>query len=312
MNTIGKVVSVNISEKKGVIKQSVESITVQKIGIANDAHAGDWHRQVSLLAKESILKFEEVLGRKITNGEFAENITTEGLTLYNMKPLDIVKIGKDVVLEVTQIGKECHGTGCAIFSAVGKCVMPKEGIFCRVLKTGKITANDPIEYHPKIYKALVITLSDRAYNGIYEDRSGPEIKGLLSSFFEKETLNYEISDTLIPDDAMMLEATVSKAVKDNTDIIVTTGGTGIGKRDITVETLQLMLDKEIPGIMEYIRVKFGTEKPAALLSRGVAGVIQDTQIYTLPGSVKAVREYMGEIEKNILHVMFMLHEIDKH
>jgi molybdenum cofactor synthesis domain-containing protein len=312
MNTQGKIISLNISEKKGVIKSPVSSVTIYKSGILNDAHAGDWHRQVSLLSSESILKFESVLGRKITYGEFAENITTEGLTLYEMKPLDILKIGKEVVLEVTQIGKECHGSGCAIFNAVGKCVMPKEGIFCRVIKPGKIIPGDSILYIPKVYKAHVITLSDRASKGIYNDRSGPEIKTLLKAFFENNNLNLEISNTLIPDDVTLLQQAVNKAVKDKNDILITTGGTGIGKRDITVETLKGILDKEIPGIMEYIRMKYGAEKPAALISRGVAGTIENTQVYTLPGSVKAVKEYMTEIQKNILHIIYMLQGIDNH
>lgn len=140
-----KVLSVNISEKKGVIKESVNEIIITEKGVENDAHAGDWHRQVSLLAKESIDKFEEVLGRKLEFGEFAENITTEGITLYTMKPGDILNIA-DVKLEITQIGKKCHGDGCAIFSQVGKCVMPKEGIFAKVLKTGKIKPGDEIIY----------------------------------------------------------------------------------------------------------------------------------------------------------------------
>ena len=144
MNTI-KVLSVNISEKKGVIKNPVDEIVITEKGVENDAHAGDWHRQVSLLAKESIDKFEEVLGRKLEFGEFAENITTEGITLFTMKPGDKLKIA-DVELEVTQIGKKCHGDGCAIFSQVGKCVMPKEGIFAKVLKTGKIKPGDEIIY----------------------------------------------------------------------------------------------------------------------------------------------------------------------
>ena len=147
MNTI-KVLSVNISEKKGVIKEPVDEIIITEKGVKNDAHAGDWHRQVSLLAKESIEKFEEVLGRKLKFGEFAENITTEGITLYTMKPGDIINIA-DVELEVTQIGKKCHGDGCAIFSQVGKCVMPKEGIFAKVLKTGKIKPGDEIIYTSK-------------------------------------------------------------------------------------------------------------------------------------------------------------------
>lgn len=140
-----KVLSVNISEEKGVIKKPVDKIDLNEKGVESDAHAGDWHRQVSLLAKESIDKFEEVLGRKIEFGEFAENITTEGITLYTMKPGDRLNIA-DVELEVTQIGKKCHGEGCAIFSQVGKCVMPKEGIFAKVLKTGTIKPGDEVVY----------------------------------------------------------------------------------------------------------------------------------------------------------------------
>lgn len=149
MNQTGKVVSVNISEKKGVIKLPVEKITLCDTGIERDAHAGDWHRQVSLLAAESITRFEDVLGRKITYGEFAENITTEGLVLHTMNPGDILQLGEEVKLEVTQIGKKCHGDGCAIFTAVGKCVMPSEGIFCKVIENGNLTPNDQIVYIPQ-------------------------------------------------------------------------------------------------------------------------------------------------------------------
>lgn len=142
-----KVVSVNISEKKGVIKKPVKEVVINHQGVEKDAHAGDWHRQVSLLAKESIDKFEEVLGRKLNFGEFAENITTEGITLYTMKPGDRLKIA-DIELEVTQIGKKCHGDGCAIFSQVGKCVMPKEGVFAKVIHPGRIKPEDEVIYIP--------------------------------------------------------------------------------------------------------------------------------------------------------------------
>jgi molybdopterin adenylyltransferase len=142
-----KVVSVNISEKKGVIKKPVKKVVINNQGVEKDAHAGDWHRQVSLLAKESIDKFEEVLGRKLNFGEFAENITTEGITLYTMKPGDRLKIA-DVEMEVTQIGKKCHGDGCAIFSQVGKCVMLKEGVFAKVIHTGRIKPEDEVIYIP--------------------------------------------------------------------------------------------------------------------------------------------------------------------
>lgn len=147
MNSIS-VVSVNISEKKGTIKTPRESIILNEKGVNLDAHAGDWHRQVSLLGEESIRSFESKLGRKIEYGEFAENITTKGIVLFKTTPGDIFRIG-DTKLEVTQIGKKCHGDGCEIFQAVGKCVMPKEGIFCKVLEGGEIKPGDSIEYIKK-------------------------------------------------------------------------------------------------------------------------------------------------------------------
>jgi molybdenum cofactor synthesis domain-containing protein len=306
-----KVLSVNISEEKGVIKKPVDQIKITDTGIENDAHAGDWHRQISLLGKESIDSFEKVLGRKLEFGEFAENITTEGITLYKTIPGDKFFIG-DVELEVTQIGKKCHGDGCTIFSQVGKCVMPKEGIFAKVLKTGVIKPNDDVKYLPKTIKVLVVTLSDRASRGEYEDKSGPKIKEMLSDYFSGNDINFNIDHQIIPDNSEQLTGILETAKKNIYDVIITTGGTGIGPRDITLEVVQPMLDKEIPGIMEMIRIKYGAEKPNALLSRGVAGVMGQSLVYTLPGSVKAVQEYMTEILKTMQHLIFMLHGIDAH
>jgi molybdopterin adenylyltransferase len=141
------VVSVNISTEKGTIKEPVDVINLNAQGIEEDAHAGDWHRQISFLAKESIEKFQEVLGRKINYGEFAENITTEGFLWYKAKPGDKIIIG-ETEMEITQIGKKCHGTGCQIFEQVGKCVMPKEGIFCKVIKFGSIKSGDSVTFIP--------------------------------------------------------------------------------------------------------------------------------------------------------------------
>jgi len=142
------VLSVNISEKKGTIKTPREQIELNEQGVLNDAHAGDWHRQVSLLADESIRSFEAKLGRRIEFGEFAENITTQGIILYKTKPGDQLLIG-DTVLEVTQIGKKCHGDNCQIFQLVGNCVMPKEGIFAKVIKQGLIKPGDKVTYVKK-------------------------------------------------------------------------------------------------------------------------------------------------------------------
>jgi molybdenum cofactor synthesis domain-containing protein len=310
MNT-AKVISVNISEKKGTIKHPVEEITVTGTGVLHDAHAGNWHRQVSLLAMESIEKFSKEAKRKINFGEFAENITTQGIELSKCNIFDRFQVG-ETELELTQIGKECHGTACAIFKEVGNCVMPKEGVFCRVLKAGTIKPNDKIIHVPKVVHVSIITLSDRASDGIYEDRSGPKIKEILDSFFSARNRIFEMENILIKDDAAALQKVLMECKNSKADYVFTTGGTGIGERDITVETVSGMLDKQIPGIMEMIRVKYGMEKPNALLSRSVAGIMGKTVVYTLPGSVKAVTEYMSEITKTMEHIAFMLHGIDKH
>jgi len=306
-----KVLSVNISEKKGIIKLPVDFIELNELGVKNDAHAGDWHRQVSLLAKESIDKFSAGAGREIRFGEFAENITTDGIVLHETHPFDRFLIG-EAELEVTQIGKECHGDNCAIYREVGNCVMPKEGIFCRVLQPGKVEAGDVITFIPRIYRLMVITLSDRESRGIYEDKSGPRVVALLEDFFIKLDWQNQIMHHIIPDDEESLQNLLKEAVNGQFDFVITTGGTGIGPRDITPEVVRSVIEKEITGIMEMIRMKFGQEKPNALLSRSVAGVAGNTIIYALPGSVKAVNEYMAEISRTMKHTLYMLHGLDAH
>jgi len=181
-----------------------------------------------------------------------------------------------------------------------------------VLKTGKIKPDDRIAHVPKVMRVAVITLSDRASGGMYEDRSGPKIREMVDSFFSARGQQFEIDSVLIPDDADALRKVLVRQKNDGADFLFTTGGTGIGARDITVEAVSGMLDKQLPGIMELIRVKYGMEKPNALLSRGVAGTMGKTLVYTLPGSVNAVTEYMREITKTMDHSLFMLHGIDKH
>jgi MOSC domain-containing protein YiiM len=137
------ILAVSISEKKGVKKDNIpEGLLIENFGLKDDAHAGDWHRQISLLAMESIEKIK-AKGLDVGPGDFAENITTIGIDLVNLPIGTRLKIGDEALVEVTQIGKECHAR-CAIYHQTGDCVMPKEGIFVKVLKGGKVKKGDQI------------------------------------------------------------------------------------------------------------------------------------------------------------------------
>ena len=140
----GKVLAISISEEKGVPKTSIPmALFIEDFGIEGDAHAGKWHRQVSLLANESVNKMRNQGVEGLCTGRFAENLTTEGLNLWEIPVGSILRIGA-TEHEITQIGKECHN-GCAIKQLVGECIMPKEGIFTKVLKGGQVYVGDDIE-----------------------------------------------------------------------------------------------------------------------------------------------------------------------
>ena len=142
---MSKIIAVSRSEQKGTKKINVlEGVLKENYGLVGDAHAdGSTHRQVSLLAIESIEKMRR-LGFMIGPGDFAENLTSEGIDLVSLPIGTRLSIGKEIVLEVTQIGKECH-TGCAIYRQIGKCIMPKEGVFAKVIRGGSVRVGDQIK-----------------------------------------------------------------------------------------------------------------------------------------------------------------------
>ncbi|MHC4231665.1 MAG: MOSC domain-containing protein [Planctomycetota bacterium] len=140
----GEIKAISISEKKGTKKTNVPEAEVRiDFGLVGDAHGGNWHRQISLLAIESINKMIE-MGADVLPGSFAENITTQGIELPGLTIGSRLRIGKEIELEVTQIGKECHSR-CEIFKQVGDCIMPREGVFAEVMKAGRIKVGDMIE-----------------------------------------------------------------------------------------------------------------------------------------------------------------------
>lgn len=144
----GRIVAVSVSNRKGIKKSNLpECELLEDRGLVGDAHAGDWHRQVSLLAMESIIKIQQK-GLEVSPGDFAENITTSGLNIWELPMGTQLAVGNEALLEVTQIGKECHDR-CAIYHQVGDCVMPREGVFTRVLRGGTIRPGDEVRVLPQ-------------------------------------------------------------------------------------------------------------------------------------------------------------------
>ena len=198
----GVVKAVCTSEKKGVEKHSVpEGHFLKDFGIEGDAHAGKWHRQVSLLSYDKVKEFNE-RGAQVEDGAFGENLVVEGIDFRSLPVGMMIYIG-DVVLRMTQIGKECH-SHCAIYKRMGECIMPREGVFAEVLQEGTIHPGDtvitcyPDENRP--FQAAVITLSDKGAKGERVDESGPAAKEML------EQAGYEVVEMLIlPDEPAMLK-----------------------------------------------------------------------------------------------------------
>jgi len=307
----GRVASVNISTEKGTPKRPVGRIRIGPEGVLGDAHCGPGLRQVSILAQERIDAFNAETGSSCGPGDFAENVTVRDVDLCVLAPLDLIRIGASK-LQVTQLGKRCHGDRCAIFQALGRCAMPEHGVFARVVSEGAVYPGDPVEIDLRPYHFRVVTLSDRAHCGEYEDLSGPAIRHMLERHASERRRPAHVELTLIPDDAETLAALLRAAAGDGVDAVITTGSTGVGPRDIAPEVAEAVCDRSLPGIMETVRVKYGLENPRARLSRGIAGVSGVTQVYTLPGSVKAVREYMSEILLTLDHVRLNLHGLDDH
>lgn len=306
-----EIVSVNLSKEKGTIKTPASEAEIGAFGICGDAHAGRGARQVSLLSIESIERFGIEEKRTFMPGEFAENLTVKGLLAEGVKPLGKLFIG-DALLEVTQIGKACHGGACAIFREVGRCVMPSEGLFARVIHGGKVRRGDTGRFEQKTFCVRIVTVSDRAFIGKYEDKTGPAAEKALKEFFEAKDWNCRIERTIVPDELEKIDGEIVQALSGGADVIIAAGGTGIGPRDVTPEAVSAWIEKPLPGVMEAIRSKYAESNPRSLLSRAVAGSAGECLVYAVPGSVRGASEYVSEILKTLNHAIFMVRGIDIH
>ena len=298
---MGIIKGICISEKRGTVKKYTPNAKfIENFGIENDAHAGNWHRQVSLLSYEKIEEFK-AKGAQVEPGSFGENLIVEGFDLSKI-PVGAKLQSGDVILEITQIGKECH-SHCNIYNAMGDCIMPREGIFARVLKSGELNVGDVIEMLPfdsdRALTAAVITLSDKGYAGEREDKSGPIIAD------ELKKAGYEIVEEIIlPDDFDVITENLKRlADMRQVNLILTTGGTGFSKRDCTPEATLSVATRNAPGIAEAIRMGSMQITKRAMLSRGVSVIRNETLIVNLPGSPKAVKEsldiILGQLEHGI-------------
>ncbi|HOB29550.1 MAG: molybdenum cofactor synthesis domain-containing protein [Dethiobacteria bacterium] len=292
---MGEIIAVCISAKRGERKKDIgEGILLKDSGLERDGHSGFAHRQVSLLAIESIEKMR-AKGLDVGPGDFAENLTTRGIDLVHLPIGTRLQAGPEAILRVTQIGKECHDR-CAIYAQAGDCVMPREGIFAEVLKGGKISSGDRLQVRPN-YRFATITVSDKGAAGEREDRSGPLLSELLQPWGD---LAHSV---IIPDERAALVAELRRMVVDGTDAVFTSGGTGLSPHDITPEATLEVVERLVPGLAEAMRRESFSATPRAMLSRAVAGISGQTLIVNLPGSPRAVRECFAVLEPVLDHAL---------
>ena len=295
---MGKILAICTSPRRGTVKTPVpDAVLTPEWGILGDAHGGAWHRQVSLLSAEKIEAFRKKLW--VDYGAFGENLVVEGFDFRALPVPSRLAIG-EVVLETTQIGKECH-SDCAIRQQTGECIMPREGVFARVLHGGTIHVGDPVALlpppeHPPL-RAAVITLSDKGSRGERQDRSGPLAAEMLAE------AGYRVEETLLlPDEAEGLKAQLIRLADGRQlNLILTTGGTGFSPRDITPEATLAVADRSAPGIAEAMRYHSLSITPRGMLSRAASVLRGKTLIVNLPGSPKAVRENLEYILPSLEH-----------
>ncbi|MFW6161538.1 MAG: molybdenum cofactor synthesis domain-containing protein [Planctomycetota bacterium] len=287
----GHIEAICVSQDKGVAKKPVEQATcVVDYGIQGDAHAGDWHRQVSLLAAEEVDAWRE-RDPDLGPGDFAENLLVRGVDLGTVGLGSRLRLGKSVEVVVTQIGKECHGHACTVFERMGECLMPRRGVFGRVTSGGMLTVGDPVEVVERVpragLQAVVLTISDRCARGEAEDTAGPAVVRMLEESLWAHVYGTEV----LPDEQGVIEERLRHfADTRGLDLVLTVGGTGFAPRDVTPEATRAVVERATPGLDEAMRAASAAKTPHAMLSRGASGIRKSTLIINLPGSEKAARE----------------------
>lgn len=301
---MGKIHAICISDERGTQKYTVPAATFQEDwGIIGDAHAGKWHRQVSLLGLEKIEAFR-AKGVEVEFGAFGENLVVEGFDFRHL-PVGTRFTCGEVLLEMTQIGKECHAH-CQIFQKVGDCIMPREGVFAKVVHGGTIHVGDTLEMLPPDenapLRAAVVTLSDKGARGEREDKSGLLLVQML-----KDAGYDVVEQLLLPDgEAPLKRELIRLSDSRQCNLVLTTGGTGFSPRDVTPEATMAVATRNAPGIAEAIRAYSMQITNRAMLSRGASVLRGGTLIVNLPGSPKAAKESLDCILPALQHGLEIL------
>ena len=296
-----KVEALCTSEKRGEPKRPGEAAVFRADhGIEGDAHAGPWHRQVSLLAAEDI----ETVRRTLPDagpGAFAENVVLAGIDLAALGLGSRLRLGAEVLVSITQIGKVCHSL-CAIGRLTGDCIMPRLGLFARVLEGGRVRVGDAAEVVALVprerFQAVVVTVSDRCARGEAEDTAGPAVARVLEHELDFHIYRY----ALVPDEQdEIAERLRHYADGHSIDLVVTVGGTGLAPRDVTPEATRMVVERPTPGLDEAMRAASLAKTPHAMLSRGASGIRAATLIVNLPGSKRAATENLEAILPALPH-----------
>jgi len=299
---MARVSAVCLSGKRQTRKIRQNSVLlIENFGIEGDAHAGNGFRQISILSEMSLAKMESE-GITTSHGCCGENIDIHGaIELHTLLPGVQMKLGDSSVVRITEIGKD-NSDGHADTVIQGN-IFPVEGIFAEVLKGGEVKPCDPVEVlRDPGFTAGVLTVSDSAYGGVYEDLSGPALIELLNSngFLPAR---YDI----VPDEVTEITAKLRNWCEDGfLDVLFTTGGTGFSVRDVTPEATMMVCDREVPGIPEMIRQKSALIVESAWLSRALAGIRKRTLVINLPGSRKAAIECAGFVISILGHALEVL------
>ncbi len=300
----GTILHVCLSERKGTVKKAVESATLRAdFGLEGDAHGGDWHRQVSLL-DEADIDYMRGKGLQLEAGAFGENLVVRGLDLDSLGIGTLLQAGS-AELELTQIGKVCHHR-CAIYYRAGDCIMPRAGLFCRVLRGGEVRPGTPLvvtrEIPRETIQAAVVTVSDRCAARQAEDTAGPAVAELLQQRLGARIAARE----LVADEAEAIQTVLTDLADRGYDLLCTVGGTGCGPRDVTPEATRAIIAREVPGLAEAMRSASRVATPAALLQRGLCGIRGVTLIVNLPGSPRAATENLLAIIDTLPHAIALL------